>query len=114
MPELVVGFDALEPQSKRVEQVRERRTAGELVEDIAREFDIDISTVSRWCMGIEVLSPTETEVLGFLQDGHLWRTSDIEKYSKFTRQAVTIAIKKLLDKKLITKTKRGHYRKSGV
>ena len=114
VPELVAGFDALEPQSEIVEKVRERRKAGELIEDIATEFDIDISTVSRWCMGIEVLSPTETEILGLLKDGQIWRTSDIEKHSKFTRQAVTIAIKKLLEKKFITKIKRGHYRESGV
>lgn len=43
-----------------------------------------------------------------------WRTSDILKHSKFTRQGITIALKSLMEKELITKVKRGHYQKSDI
>lgn len=95
-------------------QVRERRREGAVLEAISTEFNLSIGTVSRWCEGINVLSPTETEVMGLLEGGEAWKTSDIEKCSIFTRQAVTIALKKLLEKKLIAEIKRGHYQKIGV
>ena len=69
-------------------------------------------TVQDWCKDIKVLSPAETEVLGLLENGEVWKTSDIEKHSKFTRQRTTIAIKNLLEKEIITKIKRGYYQKS--
>ena len=93
-------------------QVRERRESGALLETIADEFGIAIGTVSEWCKDIKVLSPTETEVMDLLENGQVWKTSDIEKHSKFTRRRTTIAIKNLLEKELITKTKRGYYQKS--
>lgn len=92
-------------------RVRERRQQGVILEEIAEEFDISIATVSEWCKDIKLLSPAETEALGLLADGQVWKTSDIEHHSKFTRQRTTIAIKNLLEKGLITKIKRGHYQK---
>ena len=107
-------FEPMDPQGDLKEQVRERRKAGAALETIKTEFGLALGTVSEWCKDIEVLSPTETEVLGLLGNGQIWKTSDIEKHSKFTRQAVTIALKSLLEKEIITKIKRGHYQKQGV
>lgn len=92
-------------------RVRERRQQGVILEEIVEEFDISIATVSEWCKDIKVLSPTETEVLGLLENGEVWKTSDIEKCSQFTRQAVTIALKNLCEKGFITKIERGYYQK---
>ena len=114
IPELETCFEQIDPQVALKQQVRERRADGELLETIADAFDLAISTVSEWCKDIEVLSPTETEVLSLLGNGAVWKTSDIEKHSLFTRQAVTIAIKNLLAKERIAKIKRGYYQKSGV
>ena len=110
-PKLTTAFDALEPQVELKEQVRERRKSGELLETIADEFNISIYTASQWCKDIKVLSPTETQVMDLLGDGQVWRTSEIQKHSTFTRQAVTIALNNLLEKRTITKIKRGHYQK---
>ena len=114
VPELETYFEEVQPQTELKAQVRERRKAGASLEAIAAEFDLAIGTISEWCKDVKVLSPTETEVMGLLEDGQVWKTSDIEKHSKFTRQAVTIAIKNLLEKELITKIKRGYYEKIGV
>ena len=114
IPELQTCFEQIDPQVALKQQVRERRKAGGLLETIAYEFGISIYTASEWCKDIKVLSPTETEVLSLLENGAVWKTSDIEKHSQFTRQAVTIAIKNLLEKERITKIKRGYYQKSGV
>ena len=113
VPELET-FAPIDPQAELKAQVRKRREAGALLEDIADEFDISTRKVSEWCNDIKVLSPTEAEVVGLLEDGQIWKTSDIEKHSTYTRQAVTIAIKNLLEKGLIVKIKRGYYQKSGV
>ena len=102
----------LPPTETEKKQVRERREAGATLETIAYEFDISLYTASEWCKGIKILSPTETEVLCLLADGEVWKTSDIEKRSKFTRQRTTIAIKNLLEKGFIAKIKRGYYQKS--
>ena len=107
------GIKVLSPtETELKQQVRERREAGASLENIKSEFGISIYTASEWCKGIKVLSPTETEVLSLLENGEVWKTADIEKHSKFTRQRTTIAIKKLLEKGLITKIKRGYYQKS--
>ena len=112
--ELQTCFEQIDPQVALKQQVRERRAAGATLETIADAFDLAIGTVSEWCKDINVLSPTETEVLSLLGNGAVWKTSDIEKHSQFTRQAVTIAIKNLLAKERIAKIKRGYYQKSGV
>ena len=114
VPELEKGFEQIDPQVELKEKVRKRREAGVLLETIAEEFDLAIGTVSEWCKDIQILSPTETDVMNLLGNGEIWKTSDIEKHSKFTRQRTTIAIKKLLEKGYITKIKRGYYQKSGV
>ena len=112
IPELETCFKQIDPQVELKQQVRERRKTGALLEDIADEFDISLNKASRWCRNIKVLSPTETEVLGLLADGQVWKTSDILTHSTFTRQAVTIALNNLLKKGFITKIKRGYYQKS--
>ena len=94
-------------------QVRKRREQGVLLEAIAAEFSISIFTVSKWCRDIKVLSPTETQVMGLLEDGQVWKTSNIVKHSTSMRHSTTIAIRKLLEKGFILKIKRGHYQKSG-
>ena len=113
VPELET-FKPIKPQAELEEKVRERRKAGATLETIKAEFGISLMQASRWCSDIKVLSPTEIEVLSLLENGEVWKTSDIEKDSRFTRQAVTIAIKNLWEKEFITKIKRGYYQKSGV
>ena len=114
VPELEKGFEQIDPQVELKEKVRKRRETGVLLETIAEAFDLAIGTVSEWCKDIQTLSPTETDVMNVLGNEEIWKTSDIEKHSKFTRQRTTIAIKKLLEKGYITKIKRGYYQKSGV
>ena len=93
-------------------RVRERRKAGDLLETIAAEFDLSKSTVSRWCQDIKIAPSSETEVIELLKGAQIWRTSEIVKHSKLTRQATMLALKSLLEKGVITKIKRGHYQKS--
>ena len=112
IPELELCFEQIEPQVALKEQVRKHREAGELLETIAAAFGLAIGTVSEWCKDIKVLSPTETEVIGLLENGQIWKTSDILTHSTFTRQAVMIALSSLLKKGFITKIKRGYYQKS--
>ena len=114
IPELETYFEQIDPQVALKEQVRERRKERARLETIAAEFGISIYTASQWCKDIKVLSPAETEVLGLLADGEVWKTAAIEKHSKFTRQRTTIAIRSLLEEGFITKIKRGYYQKSGV
>lgn len=94
-------------------QVRERRKAGETLQTIAADSGISISTVSRWCEDIKVLTPTETEVIGLLADGQVWTPSDIQQRSKVTRQAIMLALRRLLENGRITRIKKGCYQKSG-
>jgi len=114
LPTLARLFDDVDPQTELKAQVRERREEGATLETLKTEFGLALGTVSDWCKDIKRLSPTETEVLGILEDGEIWKTSDIEALSKFSRQRTTIAIKHLLEKGIITKIKRGYYQKSGV
>ena len=114
IPELETYFEQIDPQIELKELVRKCREAGAKLETIAFEFDISVYTASEWCKDIKVLSPTETEVIGLLENGQIWKTSDILTHSTFTRQAVTIALNSLLKKGFITKIKRGYYQKSGV
>ena len=94
-------------------QVRERRKAGETLQTIAAESGISTSTASRWCEDIKVPTPTETEVIGLLADGQVWTPSGIQQHSKVTRQAVMLALKRLLENGRITRIKKGCYQKSG-
>lgn len=95
-------------------QVRKRRKTGALLGTIAAEFGLSKSTVCRWCRDIKVTPSSELEVIGLLRGEQIWRTSEIVKHSKFTRQAVMLALSSLLEKGVITKIKRGHYQKSGI
>ena len=92
-------------------RVRKLRKAGALLETIASEFGLSESTVSRWCSDIKVPPSSEMEVIGLLKGEQIWRTSEIVKHSKFTRQAIMLALDSLLEKGVITKIKRGHYQK---
>ena len=111
IPELETYFDQIDPQIELKAQVRERRKTGVKLETIASEFDLAIGTVSEWCKDINVLSPTETEVIGLLEDGQIWKTSDILTHSTFTKRSVTNALNNLVEKEFITKIKRGQYQK---
>ena len=95
-------------------RVRERRKTGALLGTIAAEVGLSKSTVCRLCQDIKVTPSTETEVIELLKGEQIWRTSEIVKHSKFTRQAVMLALSRLLEKGVITKIKRGHYQKSRV
>ena len=92
-------------------RVRERRKAGALLETIASEFGLSGSTVSRWCHDIKVTPSSEMEIIRLLKGEQIWRTSEIVKHSKFTKQAIMLALDSLLEKGVITKIKRGHYQK---
>ena len=92
-------------------RVRERRKAGALLETIASEFGLSESTVSRWCSDIKVPPSSEMEIIRLLKGEQIWRTSEIVKHSKFTKQAIMLALDSLLEKGVITKIKRGHYQK---
>lgn len=102
----------IDPKVNLKEKVRERREHGQTLETIATEFNLDRDTVQNWCDEIEVLSPTETDVMGLLENRQVWKTSDLVGQSKFSRQAVTIALNNLLENKSVTKIKRGYYQKS--
>ena len=104
-------FAQIEPQEELKEQVRERRKAGTSLETIKAEFGLALGTVSEWCKDIETLSPTETKVMGLLENGQVWRTSDILKHSKYSKRAVLNALKSLVEKEFITKIKKGIYQK---
>ena len=58
VPELVAGFESIEPQADLKEQVRERRNTGAKLEAIAAEFDISVYTASEWCQDIKVEKQT--------------------------------------------------------
>ena len=93
---------------------RFRREAGETIKVIAESLNRNPRTIAKWCEGIKPLAPAQREVMSILGDGKVWKTSDIEKHSRFVRQKVVIALKKLLDTGLIVKIKRGFYQKSEV
>ena len=90
---------------------RFRREAGETITTIAEALDIHRNKVSKWCEGIKPPSPAQCEVLGILTDGAVWKNSDIEARSRFSRQNITMALKTLLNDGIICKPKRGYYQK---
>ena len=109
LPTLARLFDDVDPQAELKAQVRQHRKAGVLLETIATEFSLSLGKISYWCQDIEVLSPTETKVLGLLEDGQVWKTSDILKPSKFSKRGIMDALNNLVEKEVIIKIKRGHY-----
>ena len=90
---------------------RFRREAGETIKAIAESLDRNPRTIAKWCEGIKPLAPAQREVMSILGDGKVWKTSDIEKHSRFTRSKVMNAIKNLLTSGQISKVKRGAYQK---
>ena len=111
IPALAIGFQETQPQNELKEQVRARRGTGELLERIAADVNVNLATVSQWCQDINVLSPTETEVMGLLEDGEVWKTSEILKNLQPSKRAVMNALKSLAAKNFIAKIKYGHYQK---
>lgn len=112
-PDLEI-FEATEPPDPDAELknvARFRREAGETIKEIAESLSLHPNTVSKWCKGITPLSPAQSEVLGILSDGAVWKKSDIEALSRFAGQNVRTALKKLLDAGKICKPKRGMYQK---
>ena len=91
--------------------VQFRREGGETIKSIAESLNRNPRTISKWCEGIKPPSPSESEVLGILRDGKVWKTPDIVERSRFRHQNVSTAIKKLLDTGAISRIKRGHYQK---
>ena len=58
VPQLEQGFADIDPQAEIRERVRARRKGGALLETIAAEFDLAVSTVSKWCQDIQVTKQT--------------------------------------------------------
>ena len=100
-----------DPDAELKNVARFRRESGETIESIAKSLNRHPNTVSKWCHGIKPPSPTEAEVLSILNDGQVWKTADIVKHSRFRRQNVWTAIRKLVDTGAISQIKRGHYEK---
>ena len=90
---------------------RFRREAGETITSIAEALEIHRNKVSKWCEGIEPPSPAQSEILGILMDGAVWKRSDIEARSRFARRNITSAFNALVDAGKIYKPKRGYYQK---
>jgi len=90
---------------------RSRREAGETIKAIAESLNRDPRTVAKWCKGIKAPSPAQSEVIGILSNGKVWKTLDIVKHSRFAGRNVRTALKTLLDASTIRKIKRGHYQK---
>lgn len=90
---------------------RFRREAGEAIKDIAETLGRHPSTISKWCEGIEPPSPAQSEILGILADGAVWKRSDIEVHTRVARRNVTSALNSLLEAGKICKPKRGYYEK---
>ena len=112
MVELARGFDAIVPQAKKRERARELRKSGVTLQTIMTELDEGFGTVQDWCKDIKVLSPTETKVIGLLEDGQVWKTSDILKHSQSAKSGVMKALKNLVEKEFIAKIKQGHYQQN--
>ena len=76
---------------------------------IAESLNRNRKTVAEWCEGIKPPSSVESEVLGILRDGAVWKTSDIVAHSRFARRNVMSALKRLLDADKIDRIKRSFY-----
>ena len=98
-----------DPNAELKNAARLRREAGETIKVIAESLNRNRKTVAEWCEGIKPPSPVESEVLGILRDGAVWKTSDIVAHSRFARRNVMSALKKLLDADKIDRIKRSFY-----
>ena len=101
--------DLPDPYADLKNVVRLRRGAGEKIKEIAESLDHDPRTISKWCEGIKPPSPVACDVLGILRNGAVWKTSDIEAHSRYARQNVSTALKKLVDAGKIDRIQRGLY-----
>ena len=90
---------------------RFRREAGETIMSIAKALNRNPRTIRKWCEGIQPPSPAQSEILGILADGAVWKRSDIEVRTRFARQNITSAFNALLEADEICKPKRGYYQK---
>ena len=100
-----------DPNAELKNVARSRREAGETIKAIAESLNRDPRTVAKWCKGIKAPSPAQSEVIGILSNGKVWKTLDIVKHSRFAGRNVRTALKTLLDASTIRKIKRGHYQK---
>ena len=66
-----------DPNAEHKNVARSRREAGETIKEIAESLNRNRKTVAKWCEGIKPPSPVESEILGLLRDGEVWKTSDI-------------------------------------
>ena len=101
-----------DPDAELKNVARSRREAGETVKAIAENLNMHRQTVGKWCEGIKPPSQVESEILDLLRDGKVWKTSDIVAHSRFARQNVMTALKKLVETGAIFRMKRGHYQNS--
>jgi len=90
---------------------RFRREVGETITFIAKALNRNPRTIRKWCEGIEPPSPAQSEILGILADGAVWKRSDIEACTRFARRNITSALNALLEADKICKPKRGYYQK---
>ena len=100
-----------DPNAELRQVARFRREGGETIKDIAESFNRNARTIAKWCEGIKPPAPAQRDVLSILGDGQVWKSSDIEKHSRFARQNVIFALKTLLTSGQIRKIKRGYYQK---
>ena len=101
-----------DPDAELKNVARSRREAGETVKEIAESLNRNRKTVAKWCEGIKPLTPAQMDVLSILSDGKVWKTPDIVERSRFARQNVMTALKKLVETGAIFRMKRGHYQNS--
>ena len=100
-----------DPNAELKKVARFRRESGETIKSIAESLNRNRKTVAKWCEGIKPPSPAQSEVLSILNDGKVWKKSEIEELSRFAGQNVRTALRKLLDAGKISKLKRGMYQK---
>ena len=100
-----------DPNAELKKVARFRREGGETIKSIAESLNRNPKTIRKWCKGIKPPSPAQSEVLSILNDGKVWKKSEIEELSRFAGQNVRTALRKLLDAGKISKLKRGMYQK---
>ena len=110
--DLFAPIEPPDPDAELKNVARSRREAGDTVKEIAESLNRNRKTVAKWCEGIKPLTPAQMDVLSILSDGKVWKTPDIVERSRFARQNVMTALKKLVETGAIFRMKRGHYQNS--
>ena len=100
-----------DPDAELKKVARFRREGGETIKSIAESLNRNPRTIAKWCKNIKPPSPAQSEILGILADGAVWKRSDIEARTRFARQNITSAFNALLEADKICKPKRGYYQK---